>query len=118
MIPKSFKTKEDLYNKFMKYVKYCQEHERLANVAGFCAYIHINRDTFYKQKEYYEETFNELNQILEDEALNCKHLGDSRIIFYMKNKCGYKDKQEIENNVSVNPYSNLTEEELKVLVGE
>ena len=32
-----------------------------------------------------------------DEAINNHTLNDARVIFYMKNKCGYKDKIEAEN---------------------
>ena len=65
-------------------------------MAGFAVYAGINQDTFYAQKEYYSETFKKVNDMLEDEALNNKFLNDTRIIFYMKNKCGYKDRQEID----------------------
>lgn len=34
--------------------------------------------------------------MLEDEALNNKFTSDTLKIFYMKNKCGYKDRQEYE----------------------
>ena len=56
--------------------------------------------------------------MLEDEALNNKFTSDTLKIFYMKNKCGYKDKQEIDNKINVNNYSSLSVEELKKLAGE
>ena len=95
---RAFKTEKDFENKFKEYVKYCNENNRMPNVAGFAVYADINQDTFYAQKEYYSETFKKVNDILEDEAINNHTLNDARVIFYMKNKCGYKDKQEIENN--------------------
>lgn len=79
---------------------YCNDKERLPNIAGFCVFSDINRDTFYAQKEYYSDTVKEIEDILEDEALNCKGFNDTRIIFYMKNKCGYKDRQEIDNTTT------------------
>ena len=51
--PRTFKTAEEFYNKFIEYVSYCDKEERLPNIAGFCVYCKINRDTFYAQKEYY-----------------------------------------------------------------
>lgn len=69
-------------------------------MAGFAVYADINQDTFYAQKEYYSESFKKVNDMLEDEALNNKSLNDTRIIFYMKNKCGYKDRQEIDTTNS------------------
>ena len=50
--PRTFKTAEEFYNKFIEYVSYCDKKERLPNIAGFCVYCKINRDTFYAQKEY------------------------------------------------------------------
>lgn len=96
-----FKNEEDFKNKFIEYIGYCKVEERLPNVAGFCVYCDINRDTFYTQQEYYSDTFKKINDMLEDEALNNKYVNDTLKIFYMKNKCGYRDKQEIDN-VSTN----------------
>lgn len=97
---RAFKTDKELKNKFVEYINYCKKEERLPNVAGFCVFSDINRDTFYAQKEYYSDTVKEIEDILEDEALNCKGFNDTRIIFYMKNKCGYKDRQEIDNTTT------------------
>lgn len=117
--PRSFKTDEEFYNKVVEYIKYCRDNKRLANVAGFSVYADINQDTFYAQKEYYSETFKKVNDLLEDEALNNKDLNDTRVIFYMKNKCGYKDRQEIDNNISVkDPFDELSVEELKKLAND
>lgn len=84
----------------MQYVDYCDKKKRLPNVAGFSVYCNINRDTFYAQKDYYSDTFKKINDILEDEALNNKYTSDTLKIFYMKNKCGYKDRQEIDSTNS------------------
>jgi len=57
--------------------------------------------------------------VLEDEALNNKYINDTLKIFYMKNKCGYKDRQEIDNNISVkDPFDELSVEELKKLAND
>lgn len=93
---RAFKTADEFENKFKEYLEYCRTQKRLANVAGFSVYAEINQDTFYAQKEYYSETFKRINDMLEDETLNNRNLSDARIIFYMKNKCGYKDRQEID----------------------
>lgn len=95
---RSFKTDKDFENKFVEYVNFCDVNKRMPNVAGFSVYADINRDTFYAQKEIYPDTFKKVNDILEDEALNNKYTNDTLKIFYMKNKCGYKDRQEIDTN--------------------
>ena len=99
---RTFKTAKEFEDKFKDYVNYCRKNDRLPNVAGFSVYADINQDTFYAQKEYYSETFKKINDILEDEAINNKSLNDARVIFYMKNKCGYKDKQDDKNNNNIN----------------
>lgn len=97
---RAFKSGKEFENKVKEYINWCDSKGRLANVAGFAVYADINQDTFYAQKEYYSESFKKVNDMLEDEALNNKYLNDTRIIFYMKNKCGYKDKQEIDTTSS------------------
>ena len=96
MSQRVFKTDKEFQNKFKEYIDYCHQNERMPNVAGFSVYADINQDTFYAQKDYYSETFKKINDMLEDEAINNHTLNDARVIFYMKNKCGYKDKQETE----------------------
>ena len=95
---RSFKTDNEFKHKFIEYIDYCEQKQRLPNVAGFCVYSDINRDTFYAQQDYYSDTFKKINDMLEDEALNNKYVNDTLKIFYMKNKCGYRDKQELETN--------------------
>ncbi len=116
--PRSFKDAEAFEEKFDKYVDRCINLERLANIAGFCAFASITRETFYKQKEYYSDTFNIIQQILEDEAIN--HKATSMGIFYLKNKFNYVDKQEIKSdNVNHNLNDDVTgktEEELDEII--
>ena len=115
MSARAFETDKDFHNKFIEYVKYCDKEKRLPNVAGFCVYSNINRDTFYAQKDYYSDTYKKVNEMLEDEALNNKYVNDTLKIFYMKNKCGYKDKQEIDSSVNVkqDPFEGMSTEELR-----
>lgn len=60
-------------------------------------FANIDRDTFYAQQEYYSDTYKKVNDILEDRTINSKDINDTFKIFYMKNKFGYKDKQENVN---------------------
>lgn len=101
MSQRTFKTSDDFINQFRRYINKCKEQKGLPNIAGFCVYCDINRDTFYAQKEYYSDTFKKINDILEDATINSKDINDTFKIFYMKNKFDYKDKQEninIETN--------------------
>lgn len=94
MSNKKFKTEKEFKDKFMEYIKNSKNKKELPNIAGFCVYCDIHRDTFYAQKDYYSDTYKKINDILEDATINCKDVNDTFKIFYMKNKFGYKDKQE------------------------
>ena len=97
--PRRFKTEKDFWDTALKYLKNCEQRERLANIAGFCVFADIHRDTFYQQKEYYSDTFVKIQQLLEDEAINCKHIGDSFKKFYMINKFRNDYVDRIEQNI-------------------
>lgn len=97
MSKKKFQNEKEFEEKFLQYIKKCKDKKELPNVAGFSIYCDMNRDTFYAQKEYYSDTFKKVNDILEDATINCKEINDTFKIFYMKNKFGYKDKQENVN---------------------
>ena len=99
MSKRAFKTAEDFEQKFAGYLAMCEINKNLPNVAGFCVYAKINRDTFYAQKELYSDTFKRINDMLEDAAINCKGINDTFKIFYMKNKFDYKDRQDIDANI-------------------
>ena len=100
MSKKIFKDSKAFEDKFRRYIEECESKQKLPNIAGFCVYCNINRDTFYEQKKYYSDTFKKVNDILEDATINSK-ISDTFKIFYMKNKFGYKDKQE-NINVATN----------------
>lgn len=93
MSKRAFKTKDVFIEKFKKYIYQCESDSKLPNIAGFCVFCDINRDTFYAQEEYYSDTFKKIQDILEDTTINAK-INDTFKIFYLKNKFGYKDKQE------------------------
>lgn len=100
MSQRIFKNKDEFIQKFKEYIKECNECKNLPNIAGFCVFCDINRDTFYAQEEYYSDTYKKINDILEDATINAKDVNDVFKIFYLKNKFGYKDKQDIDANVN------------------
>lgn len=99
MSERAFKTKNDFEDRFIKYIEDCKRENKLANIAGFCVFADINRDTFYAQKDIYSDTFKKINEMLEDITINAK-INDTFKIFYMKNKFDYKDKQDVDANVN------------------
>lgn len=110
MSKRTFKTKKDFENKFKEYIQKCKYDKELPNIAGFCIYCDINRDTFYAQEEYYSDTYKKVNDILEDATINSKEINDTFKIFYMKNKFGYKDKQDVDANVNTEIKVTLTDD--------
>lgn len=101
MSKRAFETKQDLQDKFKAYIEKTKKEEKLANIAGFCVFCDINRDTYYAQKEIYPDTIKAIETELEDYTINAK-INDTFKIFYMKNKFNYRDRQEIDNtNVNV-----------------
>jgi len=104
--PRAFKDEKEFIKQFKKYIDQCVNKERFANIAGFCVFADITRETFYKQKEYYSDTYNKVRNMLEDETL--QH-NTYMAQLYIKNTFNYKDKQEIESN---NINHNINEEVL------
>lgn len=106
---KHFETAEAFEKAFLEYLKYCERKKRLPNVAGFVVKERMSRQGFYIQKDFYPETFELINAMLEDEALNNKTVSDALKIFYMKNKCGYKDKieEEVKNTQRIEIVNDL-----------
>lgn len=94
--PRAFKDNKEFKDTFDKYIDHCMSNEYLPNIAGFCVFADINRDTYYMQKEYYPDTFKQVENLLEDKAINAK-INDTFKIFYLKNKFNYRDRQEIDN---------------------
>ena len=83
-----------------EYLQECEANGKLANIAGFCVFADITRETYYAQKEYYSDTYKKNEDKLENYALN-HDMAPAVKIFYLKNKCGYRDQQEIKQNVTV-----------------
>lgn len=97
--PRSFKNEVEFLDTFNLYIDECVAKEYLPNIAGFCVFADIDRETFYNQEKYYFGTFKKVQSILEDRTINAK-INDTFKIFYLKNKFGYRDRTELDNNIS------------------
>lgn len=114
---------EKLYNLFLDYVANSIKRQRFLNIAGFCRFIDIHKDTYYNYKEnFYTDDIKRIETILEDEVINSRAASDTMKIFYLKNKFGYKDKQEVEShnkNENINQdITNMTAEERKARISD
>ena len=113
--PKKY-TEEKFLEKFNEYMAECNVNEKLANISGFCVFADISRDTFYEYGNYFPYTFKKIEAILEDHTLNAK-MNDTFRIFYLKNKFGYRDRQEIDQN-NTNYEAQSYEEFIKATKGD
>lgn len=115
-----FETEEEFENVFVEYIEYCETNEKMINIAGFCRYARLTRETFYKQKEYYPDTYMYIQEIIEDETLNDDKRATPIVMMYLKNKFNYKDKIETENtNTNTNKnydVSKMSTEQIKELL--
>lgn len=96
--PPAFKAPTEMLAKFMDYIHYCDENKRFINIAGFCVFCGIHKDTYYEYKNNkadYSDSIKNIETILEDSVFH-SHLSPPEKIFYLKNKFGYADKQEIQ----------------------
>lgn len=93
--PRRFPTEQDFHNAMVEYLEACAtKYKHFPNVAGFCVYHDITRETFYKQKEYYSDTYKKIQDMLENAVINSSHGSDTMKIFYLKNKFGFRDRME------------------------
>ncbi len=102
MSERAFKTAEEFKQQFNNYIALCKTRKDLPNIAGFCVYADITRETFYAQDNYYSDTYKKIQAILEDATINSKDINDTFKIFYMKNKFDYRDRQELDTKLEMN----------------
>ena len=82
---------------FEEYLTDCNIRFRFVNIAGFCVFAGISRQTYYtyKNDERYSSLISYFEDVMEDEALN--YHNDKISTLYLKNKFGYADKVESRN---------------------
>ena len=98
--PRAFETEQIFLDKFKEYITHCIENKRFPNIAGFCVFADIVKDTYYAQQQYYSDSYNKTRQMLENEVWQ---YNDYRSQLYVKNVFGYTDKQVVEStNVNLN----------------
>ncbi len=119
--PRAFENDDDFINKVKEYIFVCEnEWKQYPNIAGFCSFAGICRDTFYQQKEYYPDTYKKVQDILENVAINSRNASDTMKIFYLKNK--FKYRNVVDNQLEVEPsderldFSDITTEELRTVI--
>ena len=97
-------TPDSLLVEWNKYMQLCIDAEKFPTQEGFTIYAGINPDTFYNylSQDEYSDTKKRIDAILLDKTIQdaMKAKNPAFLIFYMKNKFGWRDKQEIDTNIS------------------
>lgn len=113
--PRRFETEDDFITAMKNYLDI---EKVFPNIAGFCVYADLARETYYEYKGYYPNAYKRVEQMLEDAVLHIDPKYAARVIFYMKNKHGYKDVQEqtisVPEPITIN-YSKLGTDDLMKL---
>lgn len=118
--PLKFKTVEELSEKIEAYFNSNQE---VYTVGDLAVWLDVDRRTItnYEDKDEFFPTIKrakgKIEADIEKQALLGK-LNPTVSIFNLKNNFNWKDRQEIDSNVNVNNYKELSVEELKKLAGE
>lgn len=73
--PRRFPTEDDFQQSFISYIQHCADKQFLPNVAGFCVYADITKETFYKQQDYYSDSYKKIRQALEDSLIQHERFG-------------------------------------------
>ena len=73
--PRRFPSEDDFQRSFIEYIQHCADKQFLPNVAGFCVYADITKETFYKQQEYYSDSYKKIRQALEDSLIQHERFG-------------------------------------------
>lgn len=104
--PFKFKTPTDLQNAIENYFAYCDKNKQAYIVSGLAYAIGTNRQTLidYQNRDEYEDIILDAKRKIEAYAEQCLFTkqNPAGVIFSLKNNWGWRDKQEIETNVSMN----------------
>jgi hypothetical protein len=95
--PRAFATADELMQSFADYILKCMEHNQIPNVAGFCVFADITRETFYKQQDYYPDAYQKIRQALEDRTVN-NDKSVAMSIFLLKNHFNYSDRPDSDSD--------------------
>ena len=118
--PPKWKTPEELQKQIDKYFEDCELNNEPLTITGLALALDTYRDVLmdYQNKDEFSNTIKKaklkIENAYEKRLIQNGRSGDILALKYF----GWTDKQEIENNVSINSYEQLSVEELKKLADE
>lgn len=115
---------DELLEKFEEYCRSCKESGKLINITGFALFAEVHRDTVYNyfEDERYFDTRKIIETRIEEEAIQMglEKRNPAFMIFYLKNKCGWRDKRETElagpGGGPIQTQSQMSDEELEAKI--
>jgi hypothetical protein len=104
--PLKFNSAEEMQTAINQYFAKCDAEDRPYTVSGLAVALDTNRQTLinYEDKDEFFDTIKKAKAKIEaynEEMLYNKNIPTTGVIFNLKNNYGWKDKQEIEADLSV-----------------
>ena len=103
--PKKYPTPEELASKGLEYFEWVAETKQKITFAGLRLYVNFSRQDWSRYKNEYPDycdTMNHIEQLLEAEWEGKLGWAGSTqgAIFWLKNKAGWKDESDVNQNVT------------------
>lgn len=113
--PKSFANEEDFQSKILQYFSLCDKHIRMPNRSGFCAFANVTRETYYKQKEYFPDTFDKVEGLFEDGFLNTP-INPGLALAALAKQFGYSKDGTTNSGTMIDIDFDASEEEIDLMM--
>ena len=121
--PRRWGDENALMTDFKAYIDHCLLKHLLPNVAGFCTFCAVVRDTFYETRNYYPDTYALVRQALEDTTVNFQRFTgyqcQQMALGYARNALGWDGQQIGSQGQSVIDVDfDAADDEIDLLIGK
>lgn len=103
--PLKFKSKEELEARIEEFYYYCETHDKPLTISRLAVFLDVDRSTLtnYSNKQEFFDTIKKVKERveadMEERALSNKS-NATFSIFSLKNNYNWKDKTEVEQNIT------------------
>lgn len=120
--PKKYSEIDIMQQKINEYFEKCDKNNKPYTMSGLALALEMDRRSLlnYSKDDKFFPTIKKARNKVETYAEERLFYPNATgVIFNLKNNFGWKDKQEFEHSGNVvNQYANLSEEELRKLIGD
>lgn len=120
--PKKYTEIDVMQQKIDEYFKKCDENNKPYTMSGLALALDMDRRSllnYSKNDEFFptiKKARNKVETYVEERLFYPNATG---VIFNLKNNFNWEDKQELNHSGNINnPYANLSDEELRKLIGD